>query len=58
MACSSVDGVLDVSALFFVSLPEPPLSVVVDVPPELPSELEDSLFDAVPVFDELRLSVL
>jgi hypothetical protein len=53
-----VDGVVDVSALFLVSLPEPEVSVLVDVPPELPSELGDSLFDAVPVFDELRLSVL
>jgi hypothetical protein len=48
----------EVSAVFFVSLPEPAPSGVVDVPPEPPSELDDSLFEAAPAFDEERLSVL
>jgi hypothetical protein len=50
--------VLDVSGDFFVPPSEPAVSAVVDVPPEPESELDVSLFDAEPAFDELRLSVL
>jgi hypothetical protein len=57
-----VAGVLDVSAVFLVLPPEPAVSaevdVDVDVEPAPASELEDSLFDVVLVFDEARLSVL
>jgi hypothetical protein len=52
-----VEGVLAGAAVFLASLPEP-LSVDVDVPPEPESELDDSVFEAVPDFDEARLSVL
>jgi hypothetical protein len=50
--------VLEVSVVFFVSLPEPALSAVVDVRPESPSELDESLFEPAPAFEEPRLSVL
>ena len=48
----------EVSAAFLVSVPEPAVSAVVVEPPEPPSELDDSLFEAAPAVDELRLSVL
>jgi hypothetical protein len=58
-----VDGVVDVvdvSAVFLVSPPavSVDVDVDVDVPLEPPSVLDASLFDAVPLFDAARLSVL
>jgi hypothetical protein len=56
-----VDGVVDVvdvSAVFLVSPPAVSVDVDVDVPLEPPSVLDASLFDAVPLFDAARLSVL